>query len=116
MPRKKKPLVHFFRTIEDLHAIPLEKIEAFTIDLKLWLQQLRIVELTGKGVMKVTTPTDVFGWIDDGRHDVRVHLSAPPELADALRREAAQSDAAVDPSATDPGTPSTRARKALSDD
>lgn len=112
---KKKPTTYYFRRIEDLHAIPLEKIEAFTIDLKLWLQQHRILELTGKGALRATTPTDVFGWIDDGRHDVRVHLSATPEVADKLRREAAQAVDAVDPSAADPGTPSTR-EKGISDD
>jgi hypothetical protein len=97
---KKKPPVFYFRTVSEMHAIPLEKIEAFTIDLKLWLQQHRIAELTGKGWLTVATPTDVFGWIDDGRHDVKVHLTVS---------EPTPADDAVDPSAASTGKPSTRA-------
>lgn len=62
----------FFRTVAEMHAIPKEKVSAFVLDLALWLQQHRLVhELTGR----LGADPDVFGWMDDGRHEVQVRLN-----------------------------------------
>lgn len=88
MPKKKKkaeegenkkasPEVYEFRTIEDLHKIPVEKIEHFCQDLASWLTIHRLaadIPAELQGLLKVTTPTDVFEWIDDGKHDINLNI------------------------------------------
>lgn len=72
-----EPPIHTFRTISDLHSIPLEKIEDFCKDLALWLGVCRLTEdLNAKteGGIKMTSPQDEFTWIDDGKHDVDIKL------------------------------------------
>lgn len=61
-----------FRTVEDLHRVPIDKIQAFTTDLALWLQLHRLVDAHG---LPVTGCRDVFGWVDDGRHDVTLTIN-----------------------------------------
>lgn len=75
---KKKPDTYQFRTINELHAIPMDKIEHFCRDLALWLTICKISELTD-GVTKVTTPLDVFGWVDDGKHNVNLNIKVRTE-------------------------------------
>ena len=70
---KKKANVIEFRTIGELHCLPLEKIEMFTKDLALWLQIHKVAEMNDS--LKATTPRDVFAWIDDGKHNVRINVS-----------------------------------------
>lgn len=70
----KKHQTFKFRTIEELHAIPIEKIEHFCRDLGLWLTLNKIAEAHTSDQIKVTTPRDVFGWIDDGKHDVNLTI------------------------------------------
>lgn len=74
MPRKK-PVTYEFRTVADMQAVPVEKLGAFCEDLRLWLTIHRIAEATGE--LKAHTPLDVFGWIDDGRHDITINLHLP---------------------------------------
>lgn len=73
MARKKRPTTYYFKTVADMQAVPIDKLEAFTTDLRLWLELHRIADASG--ALKATTPTDVFAWIDDGKHDVRVNIS-----------------------------------------
>lgn len=107
---KKKPQA--IRTVWDMRAIPESKIDHFCEDLRLWLHMHKQVErirheLLAAGVdLKVTTPTEVFDWIDDGRHDANITVQLPQAWIDALESE--RTAAAVDPHATDQGTPTTR--------
>lgn len=71
---KKKPEPDVFRTVADMHRVPIEKLDAFTTDLRLWLQAHRLAELR-PGHVRIASPTDAFGWIDDGKHDVRVKVT-----------------------------------------
>lgn len=71
MAKKKAPVIEF-RTIGELHAIPLEKIDHFCRDLALWLQIHKVTEHV-EGVT-ARTPRDMFAWIDDGKHDISVNI------------------------------------------
>jgi hypothetical protein len=62
----------FFRTIEDFVALPAEKITHCVRDFELWLRAIKIAESHAR---QITTPTDVFGWLDDGKHDVKVQIN-----------------------------------------
>ena len=75
---KKKPNVVEFRTIGELHAIPADKVEYFCRDLAMWLLYNKIPD-TQAGV-KVTSPRDVFRWIDDGMHKVNVSINVKSEV------------------------------------
>jgi hypothetical protein len=77
----KTPKAQMFRTVEDMHAIPLEKIDHFCQDLALWLSLHRVAELTNaeQSMVKVTSPRDVFGWVDDGKHDVNLNIKLHTE-------------------------------------
>lgn len=83
-----KPKTYSFATVADMHAIPLDKIEAFCTDLRLWLQQHRLYEQANAELRKagspvtlaVTTPTEVFVWIDDGKHEVTHRIEDPAGL------------------------------------
>jgi hypothetical protein len=50
---KKKAETFYFKTVADMHRVPIEKLDAFVLDLKLWLQMHRVVELKGEGVIGV---------------------------------------------------------------
>lgn len=64
-------MTYEFRTVAEMHAIPVEKIGAFCEDLRLWLTIHRLAEADK---LRATTPLDVFGWIDDGRHKITVKI------------------------------------------
>jgi hypothetical protein len=87
---KKKPEPKLFRTVWDLRAIPASKIDHFCEDLRLWLHLHKQAEqiqreLIGSGWnLKIKTPTEAFGWIDDGRHDANITLTVPDEVKAAL--------------------------------
>lgn len=112
---KKKP--HFFSTVSDMRALPTDKIDHFCEDLRLWLHmhkqaeaiQKQIDDALGGGVMTlhITTPTESFGWIDDGRHDARIKVDLSG-LSDLLASETPPAEDAVDPSDGSAGTPPTR--------
>lgn len=72
MPKKSKRQTHYFKTISDLHAIPAEKVDMFCEDLRLWLRLHRMADAAG---LPASTPTDTFGWIDDGRHDIKITVT-----------------------------------------
>ena len=74
---KKKPQTLEFRTIGELHAIPAEKVDHFCRDLALWLLFHKIAD--SHEDVKVSTPRDVFGWIDDGKHNVNVSINLKAE-------------------------------------
>ncbi len=63
---KKKAVRINFRTIEDLHVVPLEKIDAFVTDLRMWLLLSRATEVHGA----IQKNRDTFKWVDDGKHDI----------------------------------------------
>ncbi len=75
---KKKPDVYEFRTVAELHAIPIDKIDNFCRDLALWLAICKVGELTD-GATRVTTPLDMFKWIDDGQHNVNLNIKIRTE-------------------------------------
>lgn len=74
---KKKRNVIAFKTIGELHALPLEKIDAFCTDLALWLKIHKVTEAQ-EGI-KARTPRDQFDWIDDGKHNINVTLHVKHE-------------------------------------
>lgn len=69
---KKKPQTSYFKTILDMQAIPADKVDLFCEDLRLWLRLHRMADEAG---IPVTTPRNVFGWIDDGRHNARIDVT-----------------------------------------
>lgn len=88
---KKKAETRHFHTIQQLHTIPLEKVASFCEDLRLWLSVCRAAEIQG---FAMSAKTDVFRWIDDGKHDVRINVtihqpveSATPQNAEAPKVE-----------------------------
>lgn len=82
--------VYRFRTIQDLRAIPAEKIDALCEDLRLWLHHMRHAETFAAAESNdlvnvvVTSPMDEFQWIDDGKHEVTTRFELAPELYDAV--------------------------------
>ena len=68
-----------FRTVEDMHAVPFEKIDHFCHDLALWLQLHKLVEISDTPSLRVTSPRDEFGWVDDGKHDININLKVRTE-------------------------------------
>lgn len=70
-----------FRTVAEMQAIPLDKIDAFCEDLRLWLTMMRLADAglaemppELKDAIRLVSPRDVFGWIDDGKHDANIHI------------------------------------------
>jgi hypothetical protein len=73
----------YFETVNDMHAVPLEKVDAFCEDLRLWLRTHRMVDGLGPDIAKavqVRTPTHRFGWIDDGEHNVNLKIEVVDKL------------------------------------
>jgi hypothetical protein len=69
----KMPNIEYkFKTIEDLHVVPLDKIPALCRDLELWLSVIRIAESESEFKVKNRS---TFGWIDDNRHDVNITVT-----------------------------------------
>jgi hypothetical protein len=63
----------WLRTVEDFQRLPKDKIGHCLRDFELWLHQVAWArEVPG---VEVTTRTDAFGWIDDGRHDVNWQIN-----------------------------------------
>lgn len=77
----------YFRTVTEMHAVPAEKIDAFVEDLRLWLHMHRELDATMAelgafaGIVKITSPTDAFGWLDDGKHDASIRITMHAESA-----------------------------------
>ena len=63
------------RTVADLFDIPSDKIEHCLQDLLLWQQMTRAAKELFTDVPGVVVPTDVFTWIDDGKHDAHIVAS-----------------------------------------
>lgn len=63
----------WLRTVEDFQKLPEEKIGHVLQDFELWLHQIAWARKT-EGVA-ITTRTDAFGWIDDGKHDVNWQIN-----------------------------------------
>jgi hypothetical protein len=59
---------HLFRTIEELHSVPEDKVDHMLEDLKIWLQMVRECK-------HPTLQRDIFGWIDDGKHEPSLLLA-----------------------------------------
>lgn len=66
------PTQHF-RTVADMAAVPLDKIDAFCEDLRLWLTMRALCASVPATVATLVDP-DVFGWIDDGKHDTNLRI------------------------------------------
>ena len=71
----------FFTTVSDMRAVPAEKIDHFCEDLRLWLHMHKQVEQIQAELgplaagLKIMSPTEAFGWVDDGRHDARIQIN-----------------------------------------
>jgi hypothetical protein len=81
---KKKPKVLEFRSIEEMHMIPADKIDHFCRDLAIWLLLHKIADAEGglrirdgeqEYATKRTSPRDVFGWLDDDSHLATITLT-----------------------------------------
>lgn len=66
---KRKPQTYYFKTVADMHAVPLEKLDWFCEDLRLWLTLHRMADAQK---LTITTARDVFGWKDDNCHNARL--------------------------------------------
>lgn len=107
------PAPQFFRTFVEMCAVPSNKIDAFCEDLRLALHmRAQVAEIQASlgpelsGAIKITSPSDAFGWVDDGRHDANIRITLLDQLGRAVDK--ALADAAVDPHVADTGTPTTR--------
>ena len=58
-----------------MHAVPMDKLDWFCEDLRLWLKLQRMADASG---VKVTSERKVFCWIDDERHNVRIDIHQLP--------------------------------------
>ncbi len=84
------------KNLTDILSIPEESIDDFLIDLKSWYQLSRsfppLLEEVGKIInpelqAKVGRPKSMT-WIDDGKHDARVHIKTPElDLPDEPQQE-----------------------------
>lgn len=74
----------WFDTVSDMRALPAEKIDEFCEDLRLWLHMQKMLEDILRTVsadrLQMTTPSDRFGWIDDGRHDANITINVVDKL------------------------------------
>jgi hypothetical protein len=69
-------------TLADIEQIPVEKIDAFLIDLKNWLEMRRdaremdrsFKQLFGSSSSLVSIG-DSMTWVDDGKHDAEIHVN-----------------------------------------
>lgn len=75
-PAPPPPL--YFRTVEDFHRLPAEKLRACLEDFFLWLVMCRAVAPGLDGIAHVKD-VNTFGWVDDGRHDANFHVQLVPE-------------------------------------
>ncbi len=83
-PQVPSPI--YFRTVEDFHQLPEEKLRACLEDFFLWLVMCRVLAPGLDGIVHVKD-TSTFGWVDDGRHDAnfRIELTpAPTSLTTSL--------------------------------
>lgn len=74
-PAPPPPL--YFRTVEDFHRLPVEKLRACLEDFFLWLVMCRAVAPGLDGIAHVKD-VNTFGWVDDGRHDANFHVKLVP--------------------------------------
>ena len=66
-----EPKTYSIRTVSDFLALPPEKIAACLTDFEAWLQlvhgALAVIKAQPESI-RMNTATDVFPWIDDGKH------------------------------------------------
>lgn len=63
------PLYYELRTISDFVALPPDKIGPCLMDFAEWLRVVYVAtHLPPEAGVRVNTPIDVFGWVDDGKH------------------------------------------------
>lgn len=73
------PLTYELRTVADFMALPPEKMDACLLDFAAWLaMHMKAREIAGQ--FRIATPTDVFAWVDDGKHIATVTLSHEGEV------------------------------------
>ncbi len=66
---EKPPVAEIvFKTISDLHSIPIEKVDLFCADLALWLKLYRTIE--SMPIKSNDTKPSEFHWLDDGKNDI----------------------------------------------
>jgi hypothetical protein len=95
--------VFYFRTVEDMHAVPAEKIDHFCHDLALWLTMHKLVDAIDCAAIKVTSTRDVFGWIDDGKHDANITLRVRTDQIETVTEPVSEASGSV-PSAAQKST------------
>lgn len=70
----------YYRTVSEMRAVPADKIDNFCEDLRLWLHMHKQVDDIRAAlgplehVVQVTSADDAFGWVDDNKHDARIHI------------------------------------------
>ena len=88
MRKPPEPKRYRVEKLTDLFEIPEDRMDDFLVDLKAWhsLAQSvpKLLDAVGEasGVkLKATRPT-FMTWVDDGRHDARVHIK--PVIKEAI--------------------------------
>ena len=76
----------YFATVDEMHAIPEDRIDIFCEDLRIWLRTHRsidkvLAELPTEmaEAIYLRSPRDRFGWIDDGEHNMSIKFSVVDE-------------------------------------
>lgn len=63
-----------FRTIEDLHTVPIESLQAFLVDLGNWMAICKV----GAAMGMPAKDAGVFKLINDGKHEVFMRGAPKP--------------------------------------
>lgn len=74
-----------FRTLEDILALPISKVADFLKDLSMWVAMHKAAALMPSDMVKLTNPRDVFEWIDDGAHIMRVNSTKPDGSTETMQ-------------------------------
>lgn len=92
----------FFKTVTDMRTVPADKIDHFCEDLRLWLHMHKQVEELHAQLgelaymVKIKTPIDAFGWVDDNKHDatIKVQFSADASVEETTDGQPARTTTA----------------------
>jgi hypothetical protein len=82
-----EPPRYEIRTVADFYAVPESRRGLCLHDFRLWLDVMSGLRGLLGDIAGVHARTDVFQWIDDGKHDaevnITVHDGAPPSAGEA---------------------------------
>ena len=63
------------KAVSDFFAVPVEKRAHCLKDFELWLEMASAMKAMFGDVKGVHVPTDIFIWVDDGKHDANIKIS-----------------------------------------